>query len=296
MPNWTYTTIKVSEADFPKLKELLDVKVKIENTEWTVDFNKLIPIHPDLNIQSGGGSYIDSATFPFSDLCKEQRDFQKDIADKIMDEVYNSDISKDDFTSEALSKLQEDKEAKDMLDKLLCLKDNLEVFVQGYFNLHRHGFVDWYEARNNLWGTKWNARDVYVNDENHLITFYTAWGTPTGIIMELVKHMSLTIAFADEDMGGASGIYKFTKGNPENPQEILPNIIKQHTYFNESKDTILEYLVNTYLFGGDTENFACSWDEEDMLEIFSPLTKEEIQDTINEIDTKVYPLIEEYVA
>lgn len=298
MPNWTYTTIKVSEADFPKLKELLDVKaVKSEYgiAEWNVDFNKLLPIHSDLDIQSGSGSYIDAKTYPFTGLCKEQIEFQKDTADKIMEEIYNSDISKDDFIAVAVAKLHENPKVSETLNKMFYTIDNMKTFVQGYFNLHRHGFVDWYEARNNLWGTKWNASDVYLSDENHSIMFRTAWATPIGIIKELAKHMSLTIAFADENMGGASGIFEFTKGNTNNPKDMLSDIIKKHYYDNEAKNTILTYLVNTYLFGGDIENFLCSWDEDDMLEIFSPLSMEEIENTANEIDEKVFPLIEKYL-
>ena len=76
MPNYTTTTIKVPEKYWDKLKELLDVK-KDENGDYSADFERLAPIHPDLlKTLSGSGSY---RTDDIRGFFEEQLKFQNEI-------------------------------------------------------------------------------------------------------------------------------------------------------------------------------------------------------------------------
>ena len=53
-------------------------------------------------------------------------------------------------------------------------------------NLEETGYADWYGWCRANWGTKWNACDPEVIDDN-IIEFYTAWAPPLPIFFALAK-------------------------------------------------------------------------------------------------------------
>ena len=64
------------------------------------------------------------------------------------------------------------------------------------------------------WGTKWNAKAVY-SDDNGYMDFDTAWSTPLPIIKrlsELFKDIEFSVRFADEDFGYNVGEYAYLNG------------------------------------------------------------------------------------
>ena len=247
MPNYTTTTIKVPEKYWDKLKELLDVK-KDENGDYSADFERLAPIHPDLlKTQSGSGSY---RTDDIRGFFEEQLKFQNEIANPIFEELYNDTITRSEFVEASVKALYKDKEITDLVTKILGCLENVQTFIEGYFNLQRYGFVDWYEARNTLWGTKWNACSVFVSEDSHVITFQTAWSTPVGILKKLNKFMPMTVSYADEDMGGATGIYLLKKGvGFWGAEDQLARILQNNKRDTEDENTVFQYLANQVING-----------------------------------------------
>ena len=293
MPNYTTTTIKVPEKYWDKLKELLDVK-KDENGDYSADFERLAPIHPDLlKTTSGSGSY---RTDDIRGFFEEQLKFQNEIANPIFEELYNNTITRSEFVEASVKALYKDKEITDLVTKILGCLENVQTFIEGYFNLQRYGFVDWYEARNTLWGTKWNACSVFVSEDSHVVTFQTAWSTPVGILKKLSKFMPLTVSYADEDMGGATGIYLLKKGvGFSGAEDQLARILQNNKRDTEDENTVFQYLANQVINGYDYScTFEC-FDEEDLKDMFPTLDSEKLNKVIEEFGDTVEPRILEYL-
>ena len=80
--------------------------------------------------------------------------------------------------------------------------------------IKEYGADTWYEWRTENWGTKWNAYDYTLYNDN-TIRFDTAWGHPFPIIEKLstlFSNVTFTVKFADEDMGCNCGYYKIKNG------------------------------------------------------------------------------------
>lgn len=217
MPNWVQNTIRVTE-NIEKFKEVF-----IPNGE--IDFNRIIPMPEDLDIQSGGSSYkpnkagYNATDFGIVDLLEplwnrtytdnvSQADFKQAILDNFLSNSFLMQKAKDLY-----SWFKDDNKVVDYI------KDDIEIKSLGYFNYKRYGFVDWYQFKNEKWGTKWNVNndETYIieNTRGLFVTFKTAWGIPFGILSKLAEQFSFSVLFADEDRGYNMGIVHFTKGNTE---------------------------------------------------------------------------------
>jgi len=85
----------------------------------------------------------------------------------------------------------------------------------------KFGACDWYSWHLANWGTKWNACDVYVND--NFISFNTAWSTPFDLMVKLSEKYpkaTFEVEYADEDFGHNVG--KYTLINGEEVDVFLP--------------------------------------------------------------------------
>jgi hypothetical protein len=77
----------------------------------------------------------------------------------------------------------------------------------------KFGFDNWYDWRYTHWGTKWNADEVVISDNE--ITFNTAWNTPEPIFIklsEMFPMVTFEVEFADEDFGYNVGKFKLFEG------------------------------------------------------------------------------------
>jgi hypothetical protein len=93
-------------------------------------------------------------------------------------------------------------------------EEESETLIKSY------GYDNWYSWRCDNWGTKWNAYEVYWEDEIHPVgstyitgvQFDTAWSTPAPIIEALAKaypDVTIRVCYADEDIGSNFGEYMF---------------------------------------------------------------------------------------
>lgn len=91
--------------------------------------------------------------------------------------------------------------------------EQIELLKKQAMNEEKYGYPTWYEFALENWGTKWNAYDVIVDED--FIQFDTAWATPEPIIAklsEMLPRATITVAFADEDIGYNCGIYTYCNG------------------------------------------------------------------------------------
>lgn len=216
MPNWVKNRIIA--------KDYAELKKHLVNEKGEVDFNVVMPMSQDLNITSGLDSYNQQPSW-FSEVIAEKVKKQAP-ADVLMAQHYNKTITQEEFVTECLL----DKELITTIRKIKGYKlrgehrmskerlsEALDTFIRGYFNVQRYGWKDWYDWSIDNWGTKWNACHEYIDDDNQVIEFETAWSMPEGVIKEICKYTPVRVEYADENLGANCGIedyYVDKDGNP----------------------------------------------------------------------------------
>lgn len=190
MPNWVQNEIILygEEKDIKKVLEL----VKSEESEF--DFNKIIPMPKELGIESSSNNEIaiicylsNKLTIPFEQLDKNYLKYVTNMFDKNWAAT---------LYYERLPNRKEDFDKLYELGKTCCE------------NIRKYKHVDWYNWCIENWGTKWNASEVYV--ENDVISFQTAWSVPDPILEAFAyicdeHNVTFEGEYADEDRGNNSG-------------------------------------------------------------------------------------------
>ncbi len=159
----------------------------------SLDFEKVIPMPPELNIERGSRS---------------------DAALKLYN-AFEAESAKLSLASILTSMPEAD---HNRLVMELCQKyegDNKELFTLGLQmkkNIQKHGVADWYEWSINNWNTKWNSYGYDDSSEyipgSNTITFLTAWSAPHALMDKLsVKYPSIAFEhkWADENFGHNTG-------------------------------------------------------------------------------------------
>lgn len=87
-------------------------------------------------------------------------------------------------------------------------------------NIRKFGYKDWYDWRLAKWGTKWDAYEIDVSEEESSInlSFQTAWSTPFEAMKELSRQfpkLTVYVQYADEDFGYNCGTYLLKGGKTE---------------------------------------------------------------------------------
>lgn len=206
MPNWVRNT--VTSDNWELLKEKFTTKG--ENGELTVDFNLVIPVSEDLNITSGSYEWKTKSFFDEELIAKQNTRLKP-----MLDIAYDENLTQEEFVKKVLKAITI-KSIQELYDIRLStdeqIKEAVENILKGYYNLQKYGYVNWYEAHNALWDTKWNACNCEVDDDLQRITFDTAWAIPLNVYLKLSKDVNIKVAYADEDLGNNYGISEFKDG------------------------------------------------------------------------------------
>lgn len=253
MPNWVTNNLNIAEKDLETFKKLaLD-----EN--GMVDFNILIPRPKDLDITAGGYEwYKDKYGFN-----KEKELQQNTILKPILDELYNDELTQDEFV-----KLVYGKVSRKITKIYNCSnKKDKENVLRGYYNLRKHGYANWYEWSCAEWGTKWNASETYGSGSH--FTFDTAWNCPFEWLLKLSKYIDFKGSFADEDLGSNLGTFETENG------KLLGGS------FDDFTQDELYYIAN--MIKGYDENTYEEWIEyDDCLEPISEENRVELDKLLEE--------------
>ena len=208
MPNWVKN--RVIAKDFNILKKCL------LNDKGEVDFNILMPMPKDLQIGSGSNSFVPPRGNSWS-FGRNLKDYGLILSE--LEKKYLSTMKQDEF----VEKVEDDCSLMHTLSQNLE-RDNIDIivnYIKGFYNWKKYGFVDWYEWSTCNWGTKWNASNTEVFEEEGVIEFQTAWSEPRGIFLEVAKHTPIRVEYADEDLGNNCGIIDYFK----NKQCRLPGFV-----------------------------------------------------------------------
>ena len=200
MPNHVRNIVSFNVSG-EKLNEILNAIKLDEEGIGSIDFNKLIPMPPELNIEKG--SNTQKGCELFSGYVNR--------AQKIINILNNPNIDDKQFTK-AVS------EQKELIKELNGLSgENKHLFDLGKLyneNVNNYGYGDWYEWSVANWDTKWNAFD-FSHYEN-AISFSTAWSAPDSVIRaisEKYPDVEVFHSWADEDIGTNLGEREYKNGD-----------------------------------------------------------------------------------
>ena len=165
MPNYVKNILSF-DGDPDQVSRLFSA-IKGEN--GLMDFNKLIPMPPELEIESGSRT---DAGF------KEYMGFVADTGFRTeLEQPYLS--------------------AHPEIDR-----EEWDLGKQAFHNIREFGCPTWYEWRVQNWGTKWNASSAEIAEGR--MSFLTAWNAPEPVIeklSEMFPTVSIHYVWADEDIG-----------------------------------------------------------------------------------------------
>lgn len=249
MPNHitNILTITGSEAEVRKCLESIR---GIEDEQY-MDFNKIIPMPESLNITSG--SSVESAIDIIQNNTKKF---------EMMMEYH--------WVKEQGIKSIE--ELKESIKSRLTQKDFDEA-LKAIDNEIKYGCRDWYSWSNLHWGTKWNAYDQILENDDTII-FDTAWASPYPVMEKLAQmfpSLHFCVKYADDDLGHNCGVYEFDGGTcigvyqPKNKEalkfacevkkidfkELVSDSFSDWEIkdLKEVKETLIEMLRDGYLPG-----------------------------------------------
>ena len=196
MPNHVTNilTFKGSVKDVEDLRNAIK-GTDSDNVDQLIDFSKIIPMPPELMIQSSSSVDYGLAVILF----REKGDDSKLKPILAYPWVKAENITK----PEQLANYLVEKNRADLVEGKQALE-----------NLNKYGFKDWYSWSVANWGTKWNAYSISEADD--CIMFDTAWSTPFPVIEELSSmfpNVQITLEFADEDFGHNCGQIVFLDGD-----------------------------------------------------------------------------------
>lgn len=264
MPNWVcnHLTIRGERA-----KEVLQSILK-ENPDndygYDVDFNKIIPMPPELDIVSGGQTdnalslYL-TAVNPMVEYYGTDK-MQPDLFVRVCKGV-TAHISSIDYRMkpDAIQKMEEKMQRYYNMNR----EDTWAYGKRAADNYIKFGAVDWYGWCCQHWGSKWNACRTQIPDpEVADIYFDTAWSPVTGLIQRLAEKYpdcSFNYEFAEEQAGTLAGSCLYSDGTP----------INQEYYEDGSKEAYEMFfslwgLEDEYRFNKDTGTYEYIEEQEEM--------------------------------
>lgn len=168
------------------------------------DFQKIIPAPKDLYAPDTSTSYAYDAELREVIITALENLVQRDRYSFISSQYVTEKLPTIEAERKALNEYYE----KFNIDR----NDVLRIGLIRFTNLVKHGFVSWYEFCINVWGTKWNAWDTFIVDDDN-VEFTTAWGPPYGIFMkisEMYPYDLITVNWSEE--GGHNGLLQFHSG------------------------------------------------------------------------------------
>lgn len=185
MPNHVKNELYFECGNKERVSELMNT-IKGEDTLF--DFNKVIPMPKELDIESGS---------------------RGDIGYEAYRDYINTGIKPQKIIDE--------------FGRTRTVDADVLALGKKYFeNIVKFGHKTWYGWRREHWGTKWNA---YDDAELHNgVSFLTAWNAPFQVISklsEMFPDVRITHYFADEDIGMNCGRYFFVNGEPVEDSDYI---------------------------------------------------------------------------
>ena len=246
MPNHIQSNLKFL-CDEKRIREILESVMydpSGENEErgfGTIDFERIIPMPQELDIESGSRTtqaielYLTSVNPRISYFGSDKMDSSEfdSLVAKINENKrypYNSALP--------------EHEIADTIKYSHQKAELLDLGQKAVNNCINYGAPTWYEWRVQNWGTKWNS---YSNsyDGGDTICLQTAWSAPKEVIKALSAQnpdVAMELEYADEDIGANCGRLLYVGGeiteeyHPESETEAVEFAASVWDY--DIKDTL----------------------------------------------------------
>lgn len=227
MPNWVRNRLTIHGGNAVKVMQSLLVESDIDG-EYDFDFNKIVPMPPELNLTAGKVTQ-NCAQLYINSLEEYGEEYIKYA--KIYKQAYKGDnvmLLNDEWRmlmKEVLS--HHDIEAADNRLMFNSPNEALEYGKRALDNYAQYGAVDWYDWCRTNWGTKWNAHNTEVPDITNAVAYFdTAWSRVINLMQKLSAmhpECSFEYEYAEEEPGYIAGRYEFRNGAVTNSIEYEPN-------------------------------------------------------------------------
>ncbi len=216
MPNWAYNNVKISGNE----RDLQKIITQLETNDNKFDFNKVIPMPEELNIEGGPECNMMVYYCKHSDIELSMSDLTSIFKYENFESV---DEAIDKHTAAPWLDDTEEHKAKTM-----------ELGKKAYENYMTYGYTSWYNWCVNRWGTKWNAieSNIHIAENGSIVyNFDTAWNEPFPVFLELSKQNPnvLIEAYTTYESGDEPTGYAFRNG------QVIQHYIM----------TVLEYILNS---------------------------------------------------
>ena len=220
MPNWVKSVIKT------KPDVLEDIMKKYSN-EKGLDFQKIIPMPKDLDIEYSVGGVLGLVYLFLDNNCS--------ISKELIVQTFQNVSLESLYDSDALEIVKRDyNQGKEIKES----KRDIELAKKYISNYEKYGQATWYEWRIKNWGTKWN--NIEFKRSNNTMIFETAWGFPEEIILKLSqKYPDTTFhcKFADELIPENSGKLLIQDGEIYMEKYYLTNKERKNIWNNSLYNT-----------------------------------------------------------
>lgn len=198
MPNHITNIIEI-KGDPQRVRALFEAVKSDEYGLGSIDFNKLVPMPPELDMEEG--SRTDRGLKAYKDFI----------------EVYTFNSKKENFD---LSNIPEKAEQAFLRVRPDIDRAAWDLGRRAFMNKQKYGVTSWYDWRIKNWGTKWNAYGYEggVQFDGKSLRFQTAWSPPEPIIAKLAEmypDLDFTHQWADEDIGYNCGEVEYHNGTPD---------------------------------------------------------------------------------
>ena len=241
MPNWVSNHLTIYGENAVEVLRSLLVKSEDNDCGYELDFNKIIPMPEELNIESG--SCTQDCAKLYVNAMLEGCDAYKKYA-ALYVQAFGKDVAMSE--DEQIKTMQYALLHKDFNTRKVMFETKADVYAYGkkaLDNYAKYGAKDWYDWRRGNWGTKWNACRTQINDlDKPEIYFDTAWSTPIPVLDKLSQmypDLKFDFEFADEDIGRNAGDMLIQNG------EILKG-----GFLDDCKEACEVYFR---LWGGETD-------------------------------------------
>ena len=237
MPNWVTNIVNLSGDNEETIKKAINF---LASEETEVDFNNIVEMPEELRHTESGSRADDAWVYYQAKALGDKKGIEARLS---WPWVINEGI----------------KTVDELLEYMQKRNPDIYKYGEKLYELHREfGCHDWYNWACRYWGTKWNACDPYVGEDN--FGFNTAWSAVPQLIQKLsclFPTLTMEYRWADENYGYNLGEFTFKNGDVID--ENLPE---------EGSD-------EAYALAADILGYELDWDDEEEEEDEESEEKEE---------------------
>lgn len=234
MPNHVINRVEF-ECSEERLKEILSAICYDEDSQrtqtgiGTIDFNKIIPMPPSLDIECGSNT-DNGISLYLTSINPGVQYYGKEKMVPAQFETLLEKLRENMFVFRCRPSLTLDEIQR--MTKYRGEEELLQLGKTAVNNMQQYGAITWYDWRiqEDHWNTKWNSYDAYAYDDSNAIYFQTAWDAPHPIIVKLSSmypEVTIKHQWANEDLMQDCGSMTYLNGKmidcvtPETDMEHL---------------------------------------------------------------------------